>query len=362
MIVLSQILTFTVGFIIVVSTLSSALNTFVVPRSVNTWLTRVVFFFVWIIFKPWISLLSTYEARDRVMALYAPLSILILPLVWFTCVLIGYMGMFWALGVQPWSEAFFVSGSSLLTLGFAPVTTLLTRALAFTEATIGLGLMALVIAYLPTMYSAFARRETTVALLEVRAGAPPSPLQLIARAHRINTLDNLTELWINWELWFTDIEESHTTFGPLALFRSPQSNRSWITAAGVILDAAALMESTIDVAPDPRAALCIRAGYVALRQIADFFGIPHRTEITADDTISITRQEFDQACQELREQSIPLKADLDLAWQNYHGWRVNYDDVLVALANLTMAPSVMWVSDEPRRGPVKTNRFITIRY
>lgn len=359
---LSQILSFILGFIIVVSTLGSALKTFVVPRSVNTWLTRTVFLLVWLIFKPWLSLLSTYEKRDSLMALYAPLSILILPLVWFTCVLIGYMGMFWALGIQPWTEAFFVSGSSLLTLGFAPLQTTPTIALAFTEATIGLGLMALVIAYLPTMYSAFARRETTVALLEVRAGSPPSPIKLIARAHRINTLDNLTELWTNWELWFTDIEESHTTFGPLALFRSPQANRSWITSAGVILDSAALMLSTVETPANPRAALCIRSGYVALRQIASFFGITHQANPRPDTPISITRQEFDQACQDLTAQGIPLKPNLDQAWQDFRGWRINYDDVLIALANLTMAPPVLWVSDPPRRHAVKINRYFTIRY
>src|SRR5690242_13157367 len=104
------------------------------------------------------------------MALYAPLSLLALPVAWLGPVLLGYTAMFWAIGVGPPDEAFMVSGSSLLTLGFATAHEVPTAALAFTEAVLGLILVALLIAYLPTMYGAFSRRETAVTLLAVRAG------------------------------------------------------------------------------------------------------------------------------------------------------------------------------------------------
>ena len=89
------------------------------------------------------------------MALYAPITLLLLPAVWLVLVLVGYMGMFWAIGVSSWRMAFKVSGSSLLTLGFAQVDELPGTVLSFSEATIGLVLVALLIAYLPTMYGAF---------------------------------------------------------------------------------------------------------------------------------------------------------------------------------------------------------------
>jgi len=57
---------------------------------------------------------------------------------------------------------------------FEQTDTLPQTLLAFTEGTIGLILVALLIAYLPTMYTAFSRREAAVTLLEVRAGSPPS--------------------------------------------------------------------------------------------------------------------------------------------------------------------------------------------
>ena len=197
--VIYQFLAFVLGLALVISTLGAATRTFVLPRGENVRLTRVIFLSVRFFFNQWMRFTSTYESRDRILALYAPTALLIMPIIWLSLVMIGYMGMFWAFAVRPWEQAFLVSGSSLLTLGFAPVQTLPQIVLAFSEAMIGLGLVALLIAYLPTMYSAFSRREAAVALLEVYAGSPPSALELISRIYRIRGLEFLGELWTNWE-------------------------------------------------------------------------------------------------------------------------------------------------------------------
>jgi hypothetical protein len=259
------------------------------------------------------------------------------------------MGMFWALGVQPWYDAFLLSGSSLLTLGFAPVDGLAQTMLAFSEATLGLGLIALLIAYLPTMYTTFSRREATVTMLEVHAGSPPSAVTMIERFHRIHGLERLGEQWATWEIWFTELEESHTTFTPLVFFRSPKPDHSWVTAAGAVLDAASLAASTLDIPHDFQANLCIRAGYLALRSIADSFGISYDADPAPSDPISITRQEFDAVYDHLVSHGVPLKPDQDQAWRDFAGWRVNYDTVLLALAKMVMAPYAPWSSD---RGPL----------
>ena len=170
---------------------------------------------------------------------------------WLILVWIGYAGMFWAVGVPTWYQAFRDSGSSLLTLGFAPVEGAAQTLLAFSEATVGLILIALLIAYLPTIYSAFQRREAAVNLLEVRAGKPPSAVEMIERYHRIHGLDRLDEQWQAWEAWFADIEESHTSLAALVFFRSPRPDHSWITAAGAVLDAAALSLSALDIPLHP---------------------------------------------------------------------------------------------------------------
>src|SRR5207302_1883793 len=86
-----------------------------------------------------------------------------------------------------------------------------------------------------------------------------------------------------WLDWFVDIEESHTSFAGLPFFRSPQPDRSWITAAGVVLDVASIYASTLDVPRSPTAELLIRSGYVALRRIGDFYGIPYDPSPSAPD-------------------------------------------------------------------------------
>jgi hypothetical protein len=44
-----------------------------------------------------------------------------------------------------------------------------------------------------------------------------------------------------------------------------------------------------------------------------------------------------------------LKPDLQAAWLDFAGWRVNYDTVLIALAGLTAAPYAPWSSDRSLR-------------
>ena len=264
---LLHMLAFVLGFFLVAATLISAIRTFVLPRSAPVKLTRFVLLSMRFSFHLRLRWTKTYEERDRIMALFAPFGLLALPVVWLSSVFVGYMCMFWALKNLNLETTFKVSGSSLFTLGFALVGDLPTTLLIFTEAAIGLFLIALLIAYLPAMNAAFSRREAAVTLLEVRAGTPPSAIQLFKRYHRIHGLEKLDSLWITWEAWFADLEESHTSLGVLAFFRSPQPHRSWITAAGAILDAASLATSTIDIPQDPQADVCMRAGFLALRHI-----------------------------------------------------------------------------------------------
>jgi len=354
-----RMLIFLAGIAIVVATLRSAIRTFVLPRSANDPLTRSIFLVMRTLFSPFTSARRPYPAREAAMAMYAPVGLLSLPVVWLFLVMMGYTALYWAVGVGDVRAAFLVSGSSLLTLGFASVTTLPQHALVFSEAAIGLILVALLIAYLPTMYGAFSRRETAVTLLEVRAGSPPSAVEMIARFHRLRRMERLADLWPAWEIWFAELEETHTSLAALAFFRSPQPDHSWVTAAGAILDGAAMTVSTLDVPHDPQADLCIRAGFLALRHIADFFGIPHDPAPQPGDPISVTRGEYDAAVAQLAAAGVPLKADRAQAWRDFAGWRVNYDSVLIAVAGLIKAPPAPWSSDRavaPRMSRIRWGR------
>ena len=345
-----RVFIFLLGLALVLATFSSALSTFVVPRSVRSQLNRLVFGAVRRGFQLRLNHLHEYEARDALMAYYAPLGLVLLVPTWYALVALGYACMYWSMGVGDFLTSFRLSGSSLLTLGISTSEDFLTNLFIFSEATLGLTLVALLIAYLPTMYAAFSRREQAVNLLEVRAGNPPSAVEMILRFNRIHGLDQLNYYWSGWESWFADVEESHTVLPALVFFRSPHPYNSWITASGTVLDAAALTLAAVDTPRSTAAQLAIRAGYIAFQQIVDYYEIPYpKKPHYPDDPISISREEFDQALEQLAAGNVPLKADRDQAWLDYAGWRVNYDVVLLILCALTMAPKAPWSSDRAPR-------------
>ena len=339
-----DVIVFALGAAVVGATVGSAVRTVVLPRGIPAKLASAVFIGVRAVFNLRLRRVDSYERRDRAMALYAPLSLLLLAVAWLAIILAGYTAMLWALGAHPVREAFTMSGSSLFTLGFDRPPDLPKVALSFTEATLGLSMLALLITYLPSLYGAFSKREAMVTLLEVRASSPPSGVELILRYHRIHGLDELEGLWTSWENWFVELEETHTSLPSLVFFRSPQPDHSWVTAAGAVLDGAALAQSCFPER-SPQAQLCLRAGYVALRRVADFFAIPYAANPAPDDPITIARDEFDAAYDRLAADGVPLVEDREQAWRDFNGWRVNYDTVLVTLAQLVMAPYAPWSSD-----------------
>lgn len=144
-----RIAIFVFGLCLVCATLFSAIRSFVLPRGAPDVITAIAFRCIRLLFALPLAFARTYSARDRIMALYAPISLFIFPPIWLSLVLLGYMGMFEAFDLSPIQELFLLSQSSLLTLGFASVQTLPQMILAFSEATVGLLLIALLIAYLP---------------------------------------------------------------------------------------------------------------------------------------------------------------------------------------------------------------------
>jgi hypothetical protein len=245
----------------------------------------------------------------------------------------------------------------MLTLGVAPFPDLPTTVLGFLEAALGLSLVALLITYLPSVYATFSRREHLVALLEARAGSPPSAAELIERYARIDWLDRIGDLWAQWEEWFVDLEESHTSLPALMFFRSPHPDRSWVTAAGAILDTGAFVASSFP-GRHPHAEVCVRSGSLALRRIADYFRIPYDPNPQRGDRISLAREEYEEMHERLVQVGVVLRPVTDETWLDFAGWRVNYDTVLLALAALTMAPYAPWSSDRSlSTGPGPSSRW-----
>ncbi len=341
-----RILAFLLGAAGAVWIVVAAVRAMVVPRPVRALLPRFAFHTVRGLVGAVARRRRAFEAEDRILATAAPLGLVAVVFTLMAGLLAAFTPVFWSLHpAVGWGGAFRRSGSSLTTLGFSPPEGVAGHAAAFLEAGLGLLLLTLLISYLPAIYTAFSRRETKVALLAVRAGTPPRAVEFLVRYRRLGRLDRLEAEWEEWEVWFADLGESHTTYPSLVFYRSPDARRSWITAAGTVLDAAALWVAVLADVPRASARLCIRSGYLALRQVADAFGIPYDPAPSPRAPVSITRAEFDGACDELAAAGVPLREDRDAAWSTFAGWRANYDTVLLALAELIHPPYAPWTGD-----------------
>lgn len=340
-----HIVLFIAGCVLVLTAILSAVRTFVVPRGgMPDKLTRSTF----IVMRSLVEIFAgpfSHRRRERALAYFAPLALLSLPIVWLACVLLGYTAIYWALGAGSWADAITISRLSLLYLGSNVGSIPDGTVIGFSETVVSLLLAAILVSYLPAIYSAFSAREQVVTGLETLAGSPASPLKLLKRYHLIKGMGHIGDEWPKWQSWFEMVEESHTALIPLIFYRSPQPDRSWVTAAGAILDTASLVASTLDRPRDPRAELCIRAGYLCLQRVAAPLGIPFQEEPSPTDPISVSRTEYDAVCDQLTALGIPLKPERDQTWRDFVGWRVNYDAVLIGLAVLTMAPRGIWSSD-----------------
>jgi hypothetical protein len=331
-----------IGFLLQMLVLDAAIRTFLLPRVANVRLSRLVSKFVGAVFRLFASPRRPYPARDQVLSLYASIVLLAYQALWLALSVLAFGFGFVAAGVPSYARAFEISGSSLFTLGTSSGTDGVQQSLGFIEAGVGLTLLALLISFIPTLYTAFQRRELSVARLAVRAGTPATPGGVLEVAQSIKSFEALDGVWQEWEQWFIDVGETHTTLTILNYYRSPSPDQTWIGAAATVLDAAAIFNSCVDVPPSPAAGLCIRSGWIALRRLADYFRIPYTLHPDRSIPIAITRHEFDLVLEHLDRSGVPLVADRDVAWRDFVGWRVNYDAIIEDLYERFTCPRVDW--------------------
>jgi hypothetical protein len=342
----------------VVAVLSSAVRTVVVPRAVPARLARIAFLSARNLLLLRLAGRSDYKTRDRVFALQSPLTLFIQLVTWGALTYVSFAALFWSLTATringtSVAHALDLSGSSMLTLGFDAPKGLVRQLAAFAAAAVGLTLLALVIAYLPTLYGAFSRREGLVTKLSVRAGSPPSGPALLSRTWQLERFDHLEEVWDPWEDWFIDVGETHTTFPQLGFFRSPHSRNHWVLAAESVLDGASLFLTACDAPRDSRSELCLKAGIHCLISLADFLGIPHHPP-EPDAEIALPREKFDAAFLELRALGVPMRQDPEKAWSDFRVTRARYEPLLAVIGRMTDAPRSEWSSwseTAPRHSP-----------
>jgi hypothetical protein len=332
------------GAVSVLVVLSSAMRTVMLPRAVPARIARTAFLATRGVLRA-AALRSSARRREKLLSLQGPVGVFAQLTTWVILVTVSFAALLWAAdgraaNLAGVGDALRESGSSLTTLGLVHPPRAAGEVVAFVEAAVGAVLLALVITYLPTIYAAYSRREALVSKLSVRAGSPPTATGLLSQSWRLGRFDRLEEIWDSWEDWFIDVGETHTSFPQLSFFRSSRSSTSWVTAAGAVLDAAALIDAGIGSAPNSRAQLCLGAGIDAMSRMATYFGMPDQ----GAGSPQLPRATVATAMTELADTGVPLRCDGEQAWHSFARWRARYEQQLLTMAGLVDAVPTPWLA------------------
>lgn len=330
------------GLLVVISTAGSLTRALVVPRGLTSRLafmseriTRAIFLMI----SGWFH---DYRAKDRILALLGPISMFALLVTWIVSFMLGYALMLWPLEAGSFHDAIRASGSAMFTLGFSVPHTHPAMYVQFIAAATGLIVVALQIAYLPTLYAAFNRREMLVTTLATRAGLPAWGPEILARHQLVRTIDALRPFYADWERWAADVGESHSNYPVLNYFRSPHPLRNWLLGLLATMDSAAMYLALCPSSVPSEARLMLRMGFVALRDIGAALGMEFDPDPLPNDPIQLTFEEFERGVARTAEVGFEIERTPAEAWQHFHGWRVNYEQIAYALADRIVAPPAAW--------------------
>jgi hypothetical protein len=202
-------------------------------------------------------------------------------IVWVCGLILGFGLIHWSIGpallnrqgIASFFTSLYMSGTTFFTLGLGDVAPhgSLARLLVVTESGMGFGFLALVIGYLPVLNQSFARRETTISLLDARAGSPPTAAEMLCRHDHEGGMEALQELLHEWESWSADLLEGHLSYPVLAYFRSQHDNESWLAALTAVLDTCALVMAGLEGACERQAELTFAMARHAVVDLALVF-------------------------------------------------------------------------------------------
>ncbi|MBV8528215.1 MAG: hypothetical protein JOZ75_07875 [Candidatus Dormibacteraeota bacterium] len=343
-------LAFAAGVLLFFATFVSVFDALVLPRGTKAFVGTHVASALRVGFRVIADRMPTYERRDTVLSYCGPGWLLAMLIVWLLMVWLSFALLMWVFlaPASTFFDALRLSGSSMFTLGFENPVGAAPLFLTLGAAAAGLGVVSLMIAFLPVVYNIYTRRETLVTLLDALGGSPAWGPEILARQELIDNTAALETLYQRWAEWAAEVSESHTTYRVLVYIRSPSPLRSWVIGLLAMLDAAALHLSLSPLTAPPTARWLMRTGIVSLRTVAASLEIPFNPDPKPDAPVSLTRAEFDEGVEWLTESGWKPERDLDDAWVNFRGWRVNYEAAAYGLARLIDAPQAAWSG--PRSG------------
>ncbi len=341
---------FAIGLGVLLMTGSSVIKTLLIPRNLSSAIGTMVAASVLVVYRMVTARAHEVSRRERIYASGAPTYLFALLVCWIICLYIGYTLMLLPFAHHSVDFASRLAGSSLFTLGFAAPAGAAPYGIVFAAAISGLGVIALMIGYMPTLYAAYNRRETLVIMLEALSGQPPWGPELLARQQLIRNTSYLPRLYERWTEWAADISESHTTYQTLIYFRSRYPEQAWPLALLAVLDAAALHLSLNPESAPAEIRPFLRVGYITMRSIAGTLGIEVNDDPHPDDPLFLTRDDFDEGVRHVAEAGWEFERPPDQAWAHFSGWRVNWEAAAHGIAAHLDLPAAKWSGPRARTG------------
>jgi len=351
-----------IGIVLCLGVVLDAFQTIILPRR-PTGRFRLTSIFYLITWGPWSAVtrrIRNERVREQVFSIYGPLSLLLLLVMWAVLLISGFGFVYYALGT-PFLDAMmshyatmrfgiltdlYVSGTTLFTLGLGDVVPKmpLARGVIILESGVGLGLVALVVGYLPVLYGAFSRREVSVALLDARAGSPPTAAELLSRHGFEGGQEALIVLLAEWERWAAELLESHVSYPILCYYRSQHDNQSWLSALVTILDTCALMIASVQGTPARQAQLTFAMARHALVDLGHVFHLERMVETKRGEGFNrLPPEQFRRLCGALGETEIQLCGD-EASSARLHQLREMYEPHAQALGYYLGLSMPMWIA------------------
>jgi hypothetical protein len=335
---------FALGLILLGIVLWDIFQTIVVPRPTPGRL-RVGRYLIPGLWLAWRSIGTRRRdplAGDWFLGLFAPFVAILLFGVWLTVIILADGLMLWALrgevtpGLGSYVDAVYFAGSSVLTLGFGEIIANggLSRLVVLVAGATGLGVVALVITFIFSLFASYQRREVLVVTLSARAKAPPSAVTLLETHARLDMIDDLPALFREWEHWAAEVLDSHVAYPLLGFFRSSHDSISWISALGAVLDSAALVVTTIENVPRGQAHMLLKVGAHLVEDLSNYF---QETGAGSD----VDEQAFAVEYEHLARAGYTLESR-DKAWRAFERVRRTYSGRLESLARYWATPAPSW--------------------
>ena len=263
--------------------LQDAFEVMLLPRRTprRTRFVRYFFISTWLAWGAVAKLIPGTSRRERFLSIYGPMSMMVLFVSWAAGLILGFGLLEWSLQsrsqsttVSGLTEQVYMSGVTFFTLGYGDVVphNPVGRYIAMIEAGSGLGFIAVVIGYMPVLYQLFARREAHVIQLDARAGSPPTAMTMLRRHAQSGGLDALDDLLREWEIWASELMESHLSYPMLAYYRSQHDDQSWLAAIAAIMDTCALILVNVVDRPPLQARMTFTVARQLIVEMSRTFG------------------------------------------------------------------------------------------